>query len=268
MQVALIIPARYNSSRLSGKPLITIAGKTLIERVFAIAQAAIKDFFNIQVVVATEDERVADFCGDRNIACVITPASCRTGSDRAFAAAQQLTNPPDFVVNMQGDNPLAPPWFIRALIEQAQRDTNIKVITPCVALSWAELELLQKNKAITPFSGTCVIRDKNNNAIWFSKNIIPLVRYKRFASDSEKSPVLRHIGIYGYRYAALQRFSSLPRGDYEVIEELEQLRFLENGISIRLHEVNYHGRSGMSGIDSPEDIKRAEAIIAREGEIA
>lgn len=263
MKTTIIIPARYASTRLPGKPLIKIAGKTMLQRVYEVALNATKNINDVQILIATDDERITDHAKEINANVIMTSASCPTGTDRALAAAKQLNYTPDFVLNLQGDAPLTPPNFITKLIETASRDKNIKVITPVTQLSWQELDELRKHKQQTPFSGTTVILDKNNNALWFSKNIIPAIRKeKQLRENSDLSPIYRHIGIYGYRFDMLQKYVTLTPTHYEKLEGLEQLRLLENSYHIRAVPVDYQGKPSMSGIDTPEDVKRAEKLIA------
>lgn len=264
MKTTIIIPARYASTRLPGKPLIKIAGKTMLQRVYEIAQTATKNIKNTQILIATDDKRIADHAKEIGADFVMTPISCTTGTDRVWKAIEQLDNKPDFILNLQGDTPFTPPDFITKLIEVAAQDENAKVITPVTQLSWKELDKLRKHKQQTPFSGTTVILNKNNNALWFSKNIIPAIRKEeKLRKESDLSPVYRHIGIYGYRFEMLQKYVTLEPTNYEKLEGLEQLRLLENGFTIRAVPVNYQGLPAMSGIDTIEDVKRAETFIRK-----
>jgi len=268
VKTALIIPARYGSTRLPGKPLALIAGQTLLQRVVRIAQAAAKDRADVTCVVATDDERIAQHAQDIGALCVMTPASCPTGTDRAALAVKGLAFTPDFVLNLQGDAPLTPPDFLTAMID-AFAAAPCDLITPVTQLSWDELDRLREDKKATPFSGTTVAFDAQTGlAHWFSKNIIPAVRKEeKLRGQSELSPVWRHLGLYGYSRTMLEKFVTLPEGPFEALEGLEQLRVLEHGYKIRCVPVSYRGRANMSGIDSPEDILRAEALIAKHGEL-
>ncbi|MBN1683818.1 MAG: 3-deoxy-manno-octulosonate cytidylyltransferase [Gammaproteobacteria bacterium] len=268
MKTALVIPARYASKRLPGKPLVKIAGKSMLSRVYHIAELGTKDFKQIEILVATDDERIADHCKELNMNYVMTDPECPSGTDRAFAAVNQLSEKPDFIINLQGDAPLTPPWFIRAMIEAFYKNPSIAMVTPCVRLTWKELDQLRENKKTTPFSGTTVVMDKNQKALWFSKNILPAMRKEKALREKDLvfSPVYRHIGLYGHSYKALETFFKLDEGYYEALEGLEQLRFLENHFDIQMVIVDYKDRTGMSGVDSPVDVERAEAIIAKDGE--
>lgn len=262
MKTTIIIPARYASTRLPGKPLIKIAGQTMLQRVYQIALEAIKNIADAKILIATDDKRIADHAKEIGVNFVMTPVNCPTGTDRAWNAIEQLNDKPEFILNLQGDTPFTPPDFITKLIEVATNDANIKVITPVTQLSWKELDKLREHKKQTPFSGTTVVLNKNNNALWFSKNIIPAIRKEeKFRQESNLSPIYRHIGIYGYRYEMLQKYVTLKPTYYEKLEGLEQLRLLENGIAIRAVPVDYQGRPEISGIDTIEDVKRAEELL-------
>ena len=268
MRAILIIPARYGSTRLPGKPLTRIAGQTMLSRVYAIAHAAARDNGDVDVMVATDDARIGVHCEEIGAPWVMTPASCPSGTDRALAALRELPQAYDVVINLQGDAPLTPPDFITAMLQAFKADSSIEVVTPAARLSWPELDRLRAQKRATPFSGTCVIVDPQSNARWFSKQIIPAMRHEEARRrQGALSPVLRHVGLYGYTRKMLETYAMLPAGYYEQLEGLEQLRVLEHGYDIRVVQVDYQGRAAMSGVDSPEDVARAEALIARHGEL-
>lgn len=262
MKTAIIIPARYGSTRLPGKPLIKIAGQTMLSRVIDLANEAAKGLSNVEVMVATDDDRIGAHCDELGARWVMTPVECPTGTDRVESAVQQLGYEPDFIMNMQGDAPLTPPDFISAMIESfAKAPTD--VVTPVKQMTWAQLDRLRENKKTTPFSGTTVVfDDETGKAFWFSKNIIPAMRKEeKMRGQSDLSPVWRQIGLYGYSRAMLKKYITLPEGKFEAMEGLEQLRIIENGFEVRCVKVDYKGRPSMSGVDSPEDVTRCEALI-------
>ena len=268
MRAAVIIPARYGSSRLPGKPLTLIAGRTMLSRVYGIARAAARLHQDIDLVVATDDARIGAHCDEIGANWVMTPKSCPSGTDRALAALRQVPGSFDVVINLQGDAPLTPPDFITAMLRAFEADPGIEVVTPAVRLTWPELDRLRAQKLEAPFSGTCVVVDPNANARWFSKQIIPAMRGEEALRRQDGlSPVLRHVGLYGYTHKMLETYVSLPLGHYEQLEGLEQLRLLEHGYGIRVVEVDYRDRAAMSGVDSREDVARAETLIARHGEL-
>lgn len=268
MKTLIVIPARYGSTRLPGKPLAMIAGQTLLQRVVAIARAAAGADPDIRLVVATDDERIGAHAESLGAAWVMTSPDCPTGTDRALEAVQKTDFPADFVINLQGDAPLTPPDFVTALIRSYQtRPTDI--VTPAVQLTWDELDRLRAQKKETPFSGTTAVFDaETGKAHWFSKNILPAIRKESALRETATlSPVWRHIGLYGYSRKMLDLFVGLPKGRFEEMEGLEQLRALEQGYQITCVPVDYKGRANASGVDSPQDIARTEALIARHGEL-
>lgn len=267
MKTLIVIPARYASTRLPGKPLVSIAGKTLLQRVVEIAKEAAKGDASIRFLVATDDERIGAHAAQLGAEWVMTPAACKTGTDRARTAVAQAKDKPDFVLNLQGDAPFTPPDFLSALIA-SYKAAPCDVVTPVARLSWEQLDILREDKKTTPFSGTtAVFDDRTGKAFWFSKNIIPAIRKENdLRTKDEFSPIWRHIGLYGYSYEMLKRFETLSEGQFEKMEGLEQLRVVEHGYTIRCVPVDYKGRPNMSGVDSPEDVARAEMLIAKYGE--
>lgn len=266
MKTAIIIPARYGSTRFPGKPLAMIAGKTMLQRVVEVGRQAAAGHADIRLLVATEDRRIADHAADIGVECVLTSADCPTGSDRVLEAADTAGGDFDFLISLQGDAPFTPIDAIRKMIDTARSEPATEVVTPVVRLRWAELDALRAAKQSTPFSGTTAIVGTDNFARWFSKTIIPAIRNEdKLRAQGEFSPVLQHLGLYGYRTDILRRFVSLPQGHYEQLEGLEQLRLLENNITIRVVSIEVASGLAQAGIDSPEDIGRAELLLQRAG---
>lgn len=262
MKTAIIIPARYGSTRFPGKPLALIAGKSMLQRVYELAQEASKDIPNVTILIATEDQRIADHAGAIGAPFVMTSEDCATGSDRALDAIKNAALNVDFILNLQGDAPFTPIEAINAMLEKAQTTPDIEALTPVRRLTWAQLDRLRENKKTTPFSGTTATVDASGKALWFSKNIIPGIRKETtLREQSDMSPVLQHMGLYGFTPATLEKFCALPQSTYENLEGLEQLRMLENGISLQTVEVTLTKSPAMSGIDTPEDLARAEEIF-------
>ena len=262
MKTAIIIPARYGSTRFPGKPLAMLAGKTVLERVADIAQNVVSQISDVTYHVATDDQRIADVCIQNHIPVILTTADFETGTDRVMAAVNTLPDTPDFIINLQGDAPFTPADFVTDLIQAYAANPAADIVTPVVQLSWAELDALRAHKIETPFSGTTAILGADLRAIWFSKNIVPAIRKEdKMRLLDNLSPVYRHIGLYGYAYDALRKYITLPLSHYEQLEGLEQLRALENGMTIQAVIVDYKDRPAMTGIDSPEDLQRAEALL-------
>jgi 3-deoxy-manno-octulosonate cytidylyltransferase (CMP-KDO synthetase) len=261
----IVIPARYGSTRLAGKPLIPIAGRTLLSRVIAVARRAADIAGDVDVLVATDDARIADHAAELGCAAVMTDTAISTGSGRAHAAVRERGASSDFVVNLQGDAPFTPPAMVAELI-RTMRTHPEPVATPVVRLGWAELDALRAHKRAAPFSGTTCIRAPDGRAIWFSKTIIPTMRDEAsLRLKPGPSPVLQHIGLYAYRLTALAAFEAAPPSTYETLEGLEQLRFLELGMAIRAIEVAPPPYAA-TGIDTIEDVRLAERLIAERGD--
>lgn len=262
MKTVIAIPARYGSSRFPGKPLALIGGKTMLARVVDLAREVAAEFPGTDILVTTEDRRIADHAESLGVVALMTPDNCPTGSDRVLAALRQLQEWPDFVINLQGDAPFTPPAVLRALLMAFETDPENEVVTPVHQLSWRDLDRLRESKRETPFSGTTAIIDRHDQALWFSKTIIPAIRGEiSLRAREDLSPVYQHMGLYGFRTDILEQFCRLPQGHYEQLEGLEQLRMLENGIRIKVVKIDLPPGEIQSGIDTPEDLERAEAML-------
>ncbi len=252
MTIAVIIPARYESTRFPGKPLAKINGKRMVEWVI---NAALESRFANKVIVATEDERIYKFVCEltqstsKTLEVCITSKEHKCGTDRLV---EVIKNNPDiqYIVNVQGDEPLMPSTYIDKVIEKlSDRENVVSLISPLTYIS----ELNDPNIVK-------VVLDKDSYALYFSRAPIPFDRDsipKLQSSVFSSGIYFRHIGIYGYTRDALLQFSMLPQSSLEVIEQLEQLRFLENGIKIKLELVP----QVFPAVDRPEDIKTVERIL-------
>ncbi|MDT0507095.1 manno-octulosonate cytidylyltransferase [Novosphingobium sp. MMS21-SN21R] len=260
----IVVPARFGSSRLPGKPLLKIAGVTLLERVVGIARQAAALAGDCAVVVATDDVRIEAHASAFGADVVMTDSALDSGTTRAFAASRQFGNRPERIVNLQGDAPFIPPAIVAGLVATL-REGRADVATPVFQLDWPRLDRLRAHKITAPFSGTTCIRDAQGRALWFSKSILPAMRNEAALRESPVSPVWQHLGLYGYTARALEWFASAPAGHYETLEGLEQLRFLENGWAVETFPVEVPSHL-LSGIDTPEDLAKAEEAITRFGD--
>jgi 3-deoxy-manno-octulosonate cytidylyltransferase (CMP-KDO synthetase) len=257
MTAAIVIPARFASSRFPGKPLHPVAGVPMLDRVWRIA-CAVRQV--TRVLIATDDERILRHAKAIQAEAVMTRETCANGTERVHDAIRQAAISEDTILNLQGDAPLTPPWVLEAMIEEMARDPLPDIVTPAVRLGESALRAFLEQKKTTPASGTTVVFDARRNALYFSKAVLPYVRNPAHAR------IYRHIGLYGYRKEALSRFVALKPAPLELTEGLEQLRAIENGMTIRIAIVDYRGRTHAS-VDAPEDVAIAEGIIEREGEI-
>jgi len=235
----VVIPARYGSTRFPGKPLALLMGRTVIEHVYRRARSAREVE---EVIVATDDERIAGVVEGFGGKCVLTDSGHRSGSDRLGEVAALRSD--RVIVNLQGDEPLVDPLTIEAVIRAQGGEDPPDIAT-------AARELLSIEDFLDP-GIVKVVADQKGNALYFSRSPIP----SRWVPGS--GTALGHVGIYAFSRDALLRFVSLPRGGLEVLEDLEQLRALENGM--RIGVVVVPGGGGI-GIDRPEDIERAEKIM-------
>ena len=268
MQKLIVVPARYGSTRFPGKPLAKINGISMLRRTARIAQNASSQLKECDYVVATDDDRIASHCELHKLDYVMTSSELKTGSDRALAAAATLeaSNGKTYggIINLQGDAPFTSTAHIIQIAKTLEAGAD--VATPYTRLSWEALDILRAHKVETPFSGTSVIVSPEGKAIWFSKNIIPAIRKETaLRQESKLSPICRHIGLYAYRREALEKFTQLPESSYEKLEGLEQLRLIENGMSIDCVSVS-PSPIAISGIDAPSDVAQAEALILKHGE--
>lgn len=258
MTVTAIIPARYGSSRFPGKPLHEIAGVPMVERVRRLAEAAPSVD---RVIVATDDARIAEAVAGFGGEAVMTDPACRNGTERVFDAAKSFAKADDVLLNLQGDAPLTPPWVIEAVASAMKAEPGLEMATPAVELAGESLDRMTAAKRSGEVGGTTVVFNRDFNALYFSKAIIPFQRHPEAGT-----PTFKHIGLYAYRFSTLERLVALEPSPLEKAESLEQLRALENGIPIRIVLTDYRGRTPWS-VDSPRDAEIAAEIIAREGEI-
>ena len=247
---SVVVPARFASTRLPGKPLAQIAGRPMIAHVASrVAESGARD-----IIVATDDARVLEAAASTDVRAIMTRADHVSGSDRVMEVAETCGWPDDHVVvNVQGDEPLIPPAVIDQVAGLLDRSTGVGVATLSEPLHDSR-DVLDENivKVVVAASGC---------ALYFSRAPIPYARGGIPASVSGREPGWqRHIGIYAYRVAALRRFVTLPGSQLERTESLEQLRFLENGMSIAVEEAV---APVPGGVDTPADLERVRQVVAR-----
>ena len=254
MKVAVVIPARYASSRFPGKPLHPLKGrdgtKPLIRRTW---EAAVATVGAQDVWVATDDERIAEAVRAFDGRVAMTSSACRNGTERCAEALAQLGDV-DMVVNVQGDSPLTPPWFVTALIDGLAA-SDADVATPVLRCDPQAYARLREDRAAGRVGGTTAVFGTDGTALYFSKEVIPFV-----PDGVAAPPVFHHVGLYAYRPRALARYAAHPPGKLEELEGLEQLRFLEMGDRVLCVEVQAQGRVFWE-LNNPVDVERIEEVL-------
>ena len=261
MSVLVVIPARYASTRYPGKPLVALKGATgksrsLIQRSW---EAACQVGGVDHVVVATDDTRISDAAAAFGAEVVMTAESCANGTERCADALDRLGGGYEIIVNLQGDAPLTPCWFVEDLIAGLRRDDTADVATPVLRCDGRALNGFLGDRAHGRVGGTTAAFARSGHALYFSKEVIPYTA-QTYAED-DQTPVYHHVGVYAYRPAALSAYGTWPAGPLEGLEGLEQLRFLENGSRILCVEVDARGRQFWE-LNNPEDVARIETMMA------
>jgi 3-deoxy-manno-octulosonate cytidylyltransferase (CMP-KDO synthetase) len=250
----VIIPARYASTRFPGKPLVSLTGsdgtsRPLIEWTWATAVAAVGE---MRVVVATDDERIADAVNRFGGRAIMTACDLRNGTERCAAVVASMDHPPPLVINLQGDSPLVPAQYVSALAEFAKKNGSA-MATLCLPCDAKTAQRLREQARLGMVGGTCVVRRADGKALYFSKYPIP------FGADA---PLSMHVGLYAYTPAALAHYAALPPSIPELSEGLEQLRFIDAGVEIDMLELPPPA-TGLWELNNPEDVSLVEAGLLR-----
>ena len=243
MKFIAIIPARYASTRFPGKPLAMLGGKTVIQRVYEQASSVLEEAY-----VATDDERIFQHVESFGGKVVMTRSDHKSGTDRIEEAAEKIGTMADVIINVQGDEPF---------IQKSQLETLKELF------NYTETQIGTLGKpfetieaALNPNSPK-IVTDINGYALYFSRSIIPYIRGKEQSEWLQNFPFLKHIGLYAYRRNVLSEITKLPQSPLELAESLEQLRWLQNGYRIKVGLTDVE----TVGIDTPEDLQRAEQFI-------
>jgi 3-deoxy-manno-octulosonate cytidylyltransferase (CMP-KDO synthetase) len=245
-KVLAVIPARYASVRFPGKPLATIAGRPMIQHVVERVRRAQSVS---RILVATDEKSIKDAVEAFGGEAVLTRHDHATGTDRVAEVALHETA--EIYVNVQGDEPLIDPATIDLIVTAMLEDESIQIGTPCTAID-------QPSDIMDP-NIVKVVRDFESNALYFSRAPIPWVRERSSAGMARH---WKHLGLYAFRREALVEYPTLPPGELERIEQLEQLRWLENGFAIGVVETDYDAVS----VDVPSDIEKVEQLLAARSE--
>jgi 3-deoxy-manno-octulosonate cytidylyltransferase (CMP-KDO synthetase) len=239
MKIIGIIPARYASTRLSGKPLLKLGGKTIIELVYL---NSLKSKYLDSIYVATDDERIFNAVEKFGGNAIMTSIRHKSGTERIIEASKNINC--EIIVNIQGDEPFINPKTIDKIINCLIQEKKINIATAATRII--------SDKDINDPNTVKVVFDKNNNALYFSRAQIPYYR-----NSSSKKIYYKHIGLYGYRKSFLLNYNKLEESNLERMESLEQLKFLENGEKIKVIIT----KSDSLSIDTIEDYKKAKSII-------
>ena len=264
MSVLIVIPARHASTRYPGKPLVDLRGasgqpRSLIRRSWDAAMAVSGVG---RVVVATDDDRIRDHAQGFGAEVVMTSTACRNGTERCAEAVANLGITPEIVVNLQGDAPLTPAWFVEDLVAGLRADPASDVATPVLRCTGRMRADLIADRHAGRVGGTTAVFGHDRQALYFSKEVVPFAAGD-FGPD-DPSPVFHHVGVYAYRPAALAEYTSWEEGPLERLEGLEQLRFLERGRRVLCVEVESRGRQFWE-LNNPEDVPRLEAMMRAMG---
>jgi 3-deoxy-manno-octulosonate cytidylyltransferase (CMP-KDO synthetase) len=242
-KVVVVIPARYGSTRLPGKPLVMLAGKPMIQRVFERAKLAKRAD---QVIVATDDERIVKAVEAFGGEARMTRSDHRTGTERVAEVAAHVEG--DVFVNVQGDEPLLDPAAVDTAVASLLEEPQASIATVATPIKTPG-DIMDPNVVKT-------VLDFEGNAIYFSRAPIPWVRD---TGSKVQARHLKHLGLYVFEREALLEYPTLPPGDLERIEQLEQLRWMENGWKIRVAEVEHDAVS----VDVTEDVARIEKLLQK-----
>jgi len=260
MSVLIVIPARYASTRYPGKPLVNLRGcsglnKTLIRRSWeaAIAVAGVD-----RVVIATDNSEIAHHSNGFGADVVMTSEDCANGTERCMDTLKNIDQQYDIIVNLQGDAPLTPAWFVEDLVQALKQRPEALVATPVLRCDGASLGGFLEDRRHGRVGGTTAVFTKAHNALYFSKEVIPFTG-KTYPPNAP-TPVFHHVGVYAYRSEVLQQYTDWGAGPLETLEGLEQLRFMENDVPVLCVEVDGRGRAFWE-LNNPEDVARIEAKL-------
>lgn len=239
-----IIPARFASTRFPGKPLAMLGGKTVIQRVYEQTTAILDEAY-----VATDDERIYQAVEQFGGRAIMTRTDHKSGTDRIEEAAEKIGTQADVIINIQGDEPF---------IQQSQIETLMHLFDDPTTQIGTLGKRFETIEAVQNPNSPKIVTDKRGFALYFSRSIIPYIRGKEQGEWLQHFPFLKHLGLYAYRREVLREITLLPQSPLEIAESLEQLRWLENGYRIRVGLTDVE----TVGIDTPEDLQRAEAFLA------
>lgn len=263
MSTLLVIPARHASTRYPGKPLALLAGatgvkKSLLERSWS---AAMGVSGIDRVVIATDDERIKSAGDALGAEVVMTSPDAANGTERVAEAHDALGGGYEIIVNLQGDAPLTPAWFVESLVEALKARPDAAIATPVLQCDGRALSGFREDRLAGRVGGTTAVFGAGHRGLYFSKEVIPYTG-RDYDADA-LTPVYHHVGVYAYRPLPLSEYPNWPVGPLETLEGLEQLRFLEQGRDVLCVEVDANGQQFWE-LNNPEDVPRIESILAEQ----
>jgi 3-deoxy-manno-octulosonate cytidylyltransferase (CMP-KDO synthetase) len=241
-----IIPARFASSRFPGKPLVDIAGKSMLERV---VEQARKATLLSEILVATDDERIAKHAESLGVKVVMTKSEHPSGTDRCYEAYVLNGGKEEYILNIQGDEPFLDPRQIDSLAAICDGETEIATqMIPCTS-----------HEVLFDKGEVKITLNQNKEALYFSRSVIPFIKNKDEKEWHLHHTYYRHVGLYAYRSDILAEICSLPPSKLELAESLEQLRWLEHGYKIKCAETTFDSHC----VDTPEDIEKVLRLMGK-----
>jgi 3-deoxy-manno-octulosonate cytidylyltransferase (CMP-KDO synthetase) len=244
MSILGIIPARYASSRFPGKPLADIAGQTMLQRVIRQAK---KSRLLSGIIVATDDERIAQHAREEGVSAILTSSEHPSGTDRCYEAYQLAGGNEEYVINIQGDEPFLDPLQIDGLAEICDGETEIAT----------QMIVCTDSSVLFDIGEVKIVLNEKNEALYFSRSVIPHIKNKPQEEWHKYHTYHRHVGMYAYRQDILKEICQLSPSSLEVAESLEQLRWLQNGYTIRCAPTSFESHC----IDTPEDIQKVLRLM-------
>lgn len=260
MKTVILIPARYASTRYPGKPLAELtlpdgSRKSLIRMSW---EAAMQVKGVDGVYVATDDDRIREAAEAFGAKVIMTSESCENGTARCADALARANIDADLIVNLQGDAPLTPAWFVEDLIAAMKADPEAQVATPVLQCDPLTYSHFTEDRKAGRVGGTTAVFNAKGHALYFSKEVLPYIDADKVPDSN--IPVYHHVGVYAYRPDALAAYTSWPVSELETLEGLEQLRFLVNDTKVRCVIVQGKGRVFWE-LNNPEDVPRIESVL-------
>ena len=260
MKTVILIPARYASTRYPGKPLAELtlpdgSKKSLIQLSW---EAANRVAGVAEVHVVTDDDRISEHAKGFSASVIMTSPEAENGTARCAEALRAGQVEADLIVNLQGDAPLTPEWFVEDLIAAMRDDHEAQVATPVLQCDPLTYGHFVEDRKAGRVGGTTAVFNAKGHALYFSKEVLPFIDPDKVPASN--IPVYHHVGVYAYRPAALRAYSSWPVSELETLEGLEQLRFLVNDTKLRCVEVEGKGRVFWE-LNNPEDVARINSVL-------